>query len=248
MSLMQRLARLFSPDTPRDQRVLEGFVASLLQSFESYRAGLSDEMLRGPEAKVNEYFLELYGKEAKRLPGLVELVCGHLSKTHRQQLLHNTDELIRRVVVPAYARLTQRFTRRERNDFYLAPEGLHGVERLAWAVAGILLGGFLVWVPFIPLWSKAWVLVFAAGGLVLPGLRRVLALRRYASELDGLVSRVDEEIWRLDLAYMTGEEAEALASDRELTDEERLSGRLAEAEGQSEAPPRAKPVMKEGGH
>lgn len=248
MSGLQRLARLFSPGKPRDQRVLEGFVDSLLQSFENYRAGLGDEMLRGPESKLADYFLELYQKEAGRLPSVVDLACAHLSKQARQEMRRKTDELIRRVVIPAYARLTQRFTRRERNDFYLTAEALHGVERIGWAVAGILLGSFVVWAPFIPLWSKEWVLVFALGGLVFPNIRRVLALRRYVSELNGLVGRTDDEIWRLDLGYMTSEQAAALSTSAEAEGEDRLTARLAEAEGQAETPPPAqKPVVRGGG-
>jgi hypothetical protein len=219
MSVLRRLARLFSPGKPRDQRVLEGFADSLLQSFENYRAGLTGEMLLGPESKLADYFLELYQKEAGRLPSVVELACAHLAKPARQDLLRKTDDLIRKVVIPAYARLTQRFTLRERNDFYLTAEGLHGVERLGWAVAGIALGSFVVWAPFIPLWSKEWVLVFALGGLVFPNIRRVLALRRYVSELNGLVGRTDDEIWRLDLGYMTSEQGAALATSAEAQDE-----------------------------
>jgi hypothetical protein len=123
------------------------------------------------------------------------------------------DERVRKVVVPAYARLAAPLTVRERNDFYLAPAGLHGLERLASAAAGMLLGGFIVWAPFIPIWSKELILVAGVGGLVFPELRRLLALRRYQAELNKMVSRADADVARLELALMTGEVAHLVAGD-----------------------------------
>lgn len=196
---MSRLARLFG--TPAwGPRTLDGFLVSLLQTFENSRPGLTTEMLA--TGGVEAFFRDLYEKEVRVLR---ERVGGltHLSKDEQEELFERVDERIRKVVVPAYARLASSFTPRERNDFYLAGEGLHGLERVAWAILGIALGAFAVWAPFIPLWSKEWVLVFAAGGFVLPGLRRYLALRRYQVELEDLVARTDDEIWRLDLGFMT---------------------------------------------
>ena len=181
--------------------MLNGFVDSLLQSFENHRAGLDDARLGagGEEA----FFLELYRKEVPRLRGMIHDQELALAESSRADFFRDVDDYVRQVVVPAYARLAGRFTRRERNDFYLTPESLHGLERLGWAAAGMLLGMFVVWAPFIPLWSKEWVLVFALGGLVFPNLRRYFALRRYQSEVNELVMRADDEIWRKDLAYVT---------------------------------------------
>jgi hypothetical protein len=196
---MGRLARLFG--TPAwGHRTLDGFLVSLLQTFENSRPGLTTEMLatRGVEA----FFRDLYENEVRVLRERIGALT-HLSKDEQEELFQRVDERIRRVVVPAYARLASSFTPRERNDFYLAREGLHGLERVAWGILGIALGAFAIWAPFIPLWSKEWVLVFAAGGFVLPSLRRYFAFRRYQSELEDLVARTDDEIWRLDLGFMT---------------------------------------------
>jgi hypothetical protein len=105
-------------------------------------------------------------------------------------------------VLPAYVRLVRAFTPRERNGFYLVPAVWHGAERLAWAVAGMALGGFLIWAPFIPIWEKEWVAVFALAGLVFPEIRRYFAFRHYQSELNRLVTRADDEIFRLDMALV----------------------------------------------
>jgi hypothetical protein len=184
--------------------MLDGFVDSLLQSFENFRAGLSDEALKAGDTAAQAFFLEQYEKELPRLRDTIRLLEIGASDETRQEAFRRIDELIRRVVVPAYARLATRFTRRERNDFYLVPEPLHGLERFAWGAVGMGLGAFVIWAPFIPLWDKEWVLPFAIAGLFLPNLRRYLALRRYQSELNGLAAGADDEIWRMDLAYMTG--------------------------------------------
>jgi hypothetical protein len=196
---MGRLARLFG--TPAwGHRTLDGFLVSLLQTFENSRPGLTTEMLA--TGGVEAFFRDLYENEVRVLRERIGALT-HLSKDEQEELFQRVDERIRRVVVPAYARLASSFTPRERNDFYLAREGLHGLERVAWGILGIALGAFAIWAPFIPLWSKEWVLVFAAGGFVLPSLRRYFAFRRYQSELEDLVARTDDEIWRLDLGFMT---------------------------------------------
>jgi pilus assembly protein TadC len=192
--------------------MLDGFVASLIQSFENFRLGLSDEALKAGERATQAFFLAQYEKEVPRLRDTIRLVEIGVSEETRQDAFGRVDELIRAVVVPAYARLAARFTDRERNDFYLVPEPLHGLERLGWGAAGIVLGAFAVWAPFIPLWEKEWILPFAIAGLFLPNIRRYLALRRYQSELNALVARADDEIWRMDLAYMTGVGLSAEAS------------------------------------
>ena len=196
---MGRLARLLGAQTPSRQ-TLDGFVDSLLQTFENSRPGLTAEIFARGE--VESFFRDFYEKEVRGLREKVDRL-SHLSAEERQELFSRVDERIRKIVLPAYARLAGAFTPRERNDFYLAPEELHGLERLGWAAAGMALGGFVVWAPFIPIWSKEWVLVFGVGGFVFPSVRRFFAQRRYNTELNDLVSRTDEEIWRLDLGYMT---------------------------------------------
>ena len=231
--------------------MLNGFVDSLLQSFENHRAGLADTKLGtgGEEA----FFLELYKKEVPRLRGMIHDQELALTESSRADFFRDVDDYVRQVVVPAYARLAGRFTRAERNDFYLTPESLHGLERLGWAAAGLLLGLFVVWAPFIPIWSKEWVLVFAVGGLAFPNLRRYFALRRYQNEVNGLVMRADDEIWRKDLAYVTqGAMLRAnppdLAAESEPGVDEALADRLAGAQS-AETPKdgRGNPKVRQGG-
>jgi hypothetical protein len=198
---VSRFLRLLGLGGAPQRRMLDGFVDSLLQTFENCRPGLSEATIA--QGGAEGFFVELYEKEIPRLRDLIGRSQTHLAETEREELYRRVDERVRKVVLPGYSRLTSRFTTRERNDFYLTPEPLHAAERLAWGAAGLLLGGFVVAAPFIPIWSKEWVLVFAAGGLLFPNIRRVFALRRYEGELNQLVTRTDDEIWRMDLALMT---------------------------------------------
>ena len=177
------------------------FIDRLLQTFEDRRPGLSDESLRLGERACERFFDEVYEKESPRLR---ELIDGqdHLAPQAKQALFAEVDRLVRTVVLPAYVRLTARFTPRERNDFYLAREGLHALERVGWGVAGVALGALVVWAPFIPLNEKEWVLPFMLAGLFLPNLRAYLAFRRYEKELNTLVQRADREAGRIDVAYL----------------------------------------------
>ena len=115
---MGRLARLFSKPVVRNS-ALDGFVDSLLQTFENSRPGLTGEMLQ--EGEVEAFFRDLYENEVRSLRDKIEHL-GHLSAEEREELFQRVDDRIRRVVLPAYSRLTSGFTTRERNDFYLAPE------------------------------------------------------------------------------------------------------------------------------
>lgn len=185
---------------------LDGFVDSLLQSFENCRPGLSDETLAAGPAAVSEFFRELYERETPRLLDTIRLQEPHLSPEARAEYARRVDALFQKVLLPAYVRLALRFTGRERNDFYLLGEPLHPLERVLWCGAGILAGSFVVWAPFIPLWEKTWIAPFALGGLFVPEARRYFAVKGYENGLNGLVARAESEIARIDTAYLTSPE------------------------------------------
>ncbi len=196
------------PSGPADPAASRGgFIDTMLQTFENCRPGLTDETIRGGEDRVRAYFAQIYEKELPRLRDGVALVRPHLSSRASGSFYSEVDALVRTVVIPAYARLATQFTRRERNDFFLVPERWRLAERVGWAAAGTLVGAFVVWAPFIPLWSKEWVLPFFVVGILFPALRRYLAMRRYEDEINKLVARADGEVRRMDLAYLTSEPA-----------------------------------------
>jgi hypothetical protein len=197
---LRAIARLLFGGKP-PARMLDGFVDSLVQTFENCRPGLSDEVLRQDGAAIEPFFRNLYEKERPRLRELVRLQEAHLSETARKDLLAKVEARIKDVLIPAYTRLARKFTGRERNDFYLT--SWHTAERIGLVAGGILLGVFIAWARFLPLWFKEGTLLLAAAGLVFPELRRVLAMKRYQSDLNELVIRTDDEIFRMDVALLT---------------------------------------------
>ncbi len=191
--------------------VLGGFVDDLVQALENRRLGL-------PEAPtgddVERFVTELYEAERPRLTEAVQALAPLVDEAALTKEQSELDALFRRVLLPAVARLAAEMTRRERNDFYLTRKGLHGLERLGWLAGGIAAGAFVVWAPFIPIWSKEAVLPFAAVGLFFPELRRFFAYRRYAREMNTLVRRVEAEVRRLQAAYLDAPTTmERLAAD-----------------------------------
>jgi hypothetical protein len=184
--------------------MLSGFVDSLLQTFENCRPGLSDEALKKPD-EVRAYVTDLYEKEKPRLAELIQVENSHLSDELLRELVGKIDSRIRDVLIPAYARVARRFTLRERNDFYLVPDGFHVAERLLLTAVGIVMGIYMVRAPFIPLWGKEGVFLCMLAGLVYPEVRRWVAFKRYVSEVNELVAKTDDEIFRMDLALLTRE-------------------------------------------
>jgi hypothetical protein len=188
---------------------LGGFVDSLTQTFENRRAGLPDGV---DEAGASRYFSDIYEKELPRLAEMVSTIAPELSRSRAESFYREVDSLMRSTVIPAYTRLAVKFTPRERNDFFLVKEHLRGAERLGWTVAGLALGGFVVWAPFIPLWSKEWVIPFMIGGFFFPNLRRYLAFSRYEKEINKVVESADAEIQRMNIAYLTSDQTGAESS------------------------------------
>jgi hypothetical protein len=206
-------------------------VERLLQGFEDRRAGLPEPL---SEAATADYFARALEAELPRLREQARLSGEALAGPAREALAGELERLVRQVVVPGYVRLAARFTARERNDFFRLREGLHGLERVLWAAGGILLGAFVVWAPFVPLWSKEWVLPFALGGLLYPELRRLGAARRYEREVNALVLAADREASRLALAHVLSLPADA--------DADPLGDAAADPLGDAGSPARPEPL------
>ena len=207
--ILALLARGDDPAPP----LFDGFLDSLLQKFENCRAGLPDGAAAAGGDEAARFFDDLYEAERPRLKDLVRLSEPLLTPQAHGELFRKVDELIRGIVIPAYCRLALPFTVRERCDFFLAPEPFRWAERLAWGAAGIALGAFVVWAPFIPIWSKEVIFPAMVGGLLWPNLRRFLAMRRFERELNGLVDKGNREMARIDTAYLEAEEPPAARTD-----------------------------------
>ena len=232
-SSLARLLSLVARGDSGSSRALDGFVDSLLQTFENCRPGLSDALEGAKGETAEAFFTGLYEKEIPRLRDVIRREESLLDTGGKAEYFRTVDDLIRKVVLPAYVRLAARFTARERNGFYLAPEPFHGLERFGWAVAGVAVGALVIFAPFIPLWSKEWIIPFMLGGLAFPDIRRFLMIRRYESEMNRVVAKADHEIARIDFHY--------------LMDGETAPGTAAESLGSAEAAKRRAPAaLKEG--
>lgn len=212
--LFQRTLGVLRPR--RAPQALDGFVDSLVQSFENCRDGVGDEAIRAGRAEA--YFRARYEPERDRLADLLRL-NPLLGDEARADVFERVDRLIADVLIPAYVRQATRHTSGERNDFYHSPQRLHGLERVGFALAGALVGAFVIWAPFIPLWSKEWILPFFVAGLLYPELRRAYRVRRYERELNRLVARTDAEIDRIDVSYLLRPSPEGPERTREGKDE-----------------------------
>lgn len=182
---------------------LERSVDSLIQAFEDRRSGLTESTIALGHDACERFFLEIYAGEFDRLRRVFQDEEPHLSASTLASWSDEIDRLFRTVVIPAYVRVAMRFTSRERNDFYLTRSSLHAVERIGFALAGIVIGGFVLVAPFIPIWQREWILPFMLAGLFFPNLRAYLSIRRYESELNRLVASVGREMLRLEQAYST---------------------------------------------
>ncbi len=202
---LQRAFAVLRP--PRGPGALDGFVDSLVQSFENCRAGLTEEAIRAGGAEA--YFRARYESARARLPDVVRQENPHLQEAARAVLVERVDRLVSDVVIPAYVRVATRFTDGERRDFFHVPPGLRLLERAGFALLGAALGWLAIRAPFIPLWSKEWIFPFFLSGLVYPELRRIFQIRRYGAEVNRIVADADAELARIDVSYLLHPGAEA---------------------------------------
>ncbi|MBI2376036.1 MAG: hypothetical protein HYV07_18730 [Deltaproteobacteria bacterium] len=218
------------PKTPSSS--LGVFVDGLMQTFEDRRSGLDEATLSSSDEKVTAFFVGIYENERPRLRATIAELESHLTPDAQAALLDELDALLAKVVIPAYARACRTFTRHERNDFFYSGPSTHALERIALAIAGILVGLFVITVPFIPLWAKEWIIPFMIAGLLFPELRRWASIRRYEARLNDLVARADREISRLDASYLLrGESIPELSALEHRGKEESVEQRIQRSRG-----------------
>jgi hypothetical protein len=201
--LLRAVKRIWFHGFGDEPPALGGFVDGLVQSFENCRQGLSDEAVAKGSTEAERFFLDLYEREIPRLREALGIHAPYLSRGNSEKLFGEIDTLMRRVVIPGYVREASPHTRRERRGFYLVAPQYRIFERIGWTAAGLALGGFIVAAPFIPLWSKEWMLLFMIAGFFFPSVRTLLTVRAYELGLNRLVDRADREIARLDAAYLS---------------------------------------------
>jgi hypothetical protein len=201
VKIAESLSSLLLPGGAKRNPSRGDLIDSLLQSFENCRPGLSDQKIHGDNEEVSQFFVDIYEKERPRLINTINVQESFMSTEAREKFFAEVDSLIRTIVIPGYVRLATSYTPRERNDFYLVPPRVHFLERFGWAVAGMVLGAFVVWAPFVPIWSKEWILPFAILGLVFPNVRKIFSIKRYEADLNRMVTKTETEIDRIEMDY-----------------------------------------------
>jgi hypothetical protein len=215
VKLAQSLSSILLPGEAKGHAIRGDLIDSLLQSFENCRPGLSDEKVHSSKEEVTQFFVNIYEKELPRLINTLKIQESFMSNEAREKFFAEVDALIRTIVIPAYVRLATSYTPRERNDFYLVPQNYHFLERFGWAVAAMFLGVFVVWAPFIPIWSKEWILPFAIVGLIFPNVRKIFSIKRYEADLNRMVAKAESEIDRIEMDYTSQQLMSAARPDPE---------------------------------
>ncbi len=82
------------------------------------------------------------------------------------------------------------FTRLEQAGFRLWRGG-DPIARLTFVLAGLVLGGLIVWAPFIPIWEKWFPFLLAVLAWFLPDVQARWYKRRYSRELGAIVSTME---------------------------------------------------------
>ena len=171
-----------------------GIAADVVKAWEARREGLADDALEPGAAE--RYFAGVLIDDKERLRSAARRLEPHLSEPRREALCKDVDAFMAGTLLPAYARLAIAFTARERNDAQVA-HAAHGLERMAYGALGLVVGGLLVWAPFVPLWAKRWIWAAGLVGLVVPDLRRLVARQRYRRALAALVVHSERALGRM---------------------------------------------------
>jgi len=91
-------------------------------------------------------------------------------------------------VVPVeWQRAAGPFTRLEQSGFG-SWRGGDLTARLVYVFAGLMLGGFMLWAPFIPIWEKWFPFALSVAAFFLPDATRIWHRRRYARQLGAIVA------------------------------------------------------------
>jgi hypothetical protein len=137
---------------------------------------------------------ELVAGDDARVTAEVEAALVPVEQAYREAELPEPylaalkKELV--AVVPAeWLRVARRYSTREADDFGLWRGG-DPVARLTYVLVGLVIGGLILWAPFIPIWEKWFPFALAIGGWWLPDAQLAFYRRRYARALGAIVARV----------------------------------------------------------
>jgi len=96
---------------------------------------------------------------------------------------------VRAIVPRAWRAVAQPYSHKEKREFGLWRGG-DPVARLTYVLAGLTLGGLILWAPFIPIWEKWFPFVLAFGAWWLPDAQVRWHKRAYARALGRIAAQV----------------------------------------------------------
>jgi hypothetical protein len=106
-----------------------------------------------------------------------------------QRYLEALEQEILASVPARWRGIAEPFTRLEKAG-YGVWRGGDVIARAAYALAGLAIGGLVIWAPFIPIWDKWFAFVLGGAAWWLPDLQSRWARRRYARRLGEIVAEV----------------------------------------------------------
>lgn len=107
--------------------------------------------------------------------------------------------------IPArWREVASAFTAQERAELRLWQRG-DVPARLAWTGVGLVVGAFILWAPFIPIWEKWLPTLMALGGWWMPDVLAWRSRRRYARALGEIVLACGSAQRLLDQSITTGD-------------------------------------------
>jgi hypothetical protein len=172
-----------------------------------------------PEFSAQEVTLQVLDRLERRRAQVVEdpaLVDAEVTETlatveksyHEAELPLGYFESLKsevRAIVPAeWQKVARPFTQREAAEFRLWRGG-DVVARLTYVFLALMIGGFIVWAPFIPFWEKWFPFALSASAWWLPDAQVAWHKRRYARRLGEIARRMGELQPRLDGMVTTEE-------------------------------------------
>lgn len=218
----------------RAQTELGALCRELLADLERLRPGLpcgsEAELLEAARARADVRLGELH---RERHAVLEELGEG-AAEAQQQLALYRRE--VEQILLPRWASLALRQGRAERAPRAVL-RGADGFNRATWALISLLIGAFVVWAPFIPIWDK-WI-PFAAGALAayfapaLPDLHGALLRRRHEVGLLALLIDLD----RAGEALPAAPQAAGLPARGQAETSAARASQTAKSEGSSEKGP-----------
>jgi hypothetical protein len=192
---------------------------AVLQECEHVRRGL---LLNEAEARLQEV------ARAK----LAEIRQSYVELGGTQPYWAALEREVMEAALPQYIPAAIEQTRLQKSSYDLWRHGDPAARALL-ALIGLILGGLIVWAPFIPIWEDAFAFFVAGGFFFYPEIKQLYFDRRHARFLNLLILQAERYQRDSRLHYVTEASLEE--------DLGALEGRKVAAKGKAEQEGRARP-------